>query len=138
MFFVTEELYPLSVAVDKMGNGTIFTCCHRVPFAKCCCGRATAHRSIIRRDRQSKLNRLLTKATRRGDCCFRPDPMHDGNGNRPAWSHAVKKRSSWNLYAVRAEEYRKRIQDHNFVTDYIVFEEIDAVEPLDTRYDFLG
>ena len=46
MFFVTEEPHPLSVAVDKVWDRTVFTRRYRVPFAQCCCGHATAHGPI--------------------------------------------------------------------------------------------
>ena len=137
MFFVTEEPHPLSVAIDKMRHSTVFICCHRVPFAQRCCDCATAHRPI-HRDRYRKLNRLLTKATRRGDRCFCPDPMHDGNGNRPARSHTVELGPPWNVHAIRTRGCRERIQDHHLPTACIIFEKVDAVEPFNTRCDFLS
>ncbi len=133
---MTEELYSLSIAVDKVGNGTIFTRRYRVPFAQRLCRCTLTHRPI-RRDRHSKLNRLPTKATHRGDRCFRPDPMHDGNGNRPARSHPVEWRLSWNVHAIRAEKCRERIQDHYLPTVRVIFEKVDAVEPFNTCCDFL-
>ena len=135
MFFVTEELYPFSVTVDKVRDRAVFLGCNRVPFTQCCCGCTAAHRPV-RRDRQLKLDRLLTKATGRGDRCFRPDPMHDGNSNRPARSHTVELGLPWNLHTIGTRRRRERVQDNHLLTARIIFEEIDVVEPLNTLCNF--
>ena len=119
-----------------MRDRTVFTRRDGVPFAQCCRGCATAHRPV-RRDRHVKRDRLLTKAARRGDRRFRPDPMHDGNGNRPTRSHAVKEGSSRDLYAISVGKCRERIQDYHLPTACVILEKVDAVEPFNTRCDLL-